>query len=63
MMSPTAPAIQGTVTVIAGDTIEIRGVWIRLGAIDAPEKVPTSTWMPPATEVTAIRNWLLRSTN
>ena len=26
------------------------------------QRVPTSAWMPPATEVTAIRNWLLRST-
>jgi endonuclease YncB( thermonuclease family) len=32
-----APAIQGTASVIDGDTIEIRGERIRLDAIDAPE--------------------------
>jgi endonuclease YncB( thermonuclease family) len=32
-----APLIQGTVSVIDGDTIEIRGERIRLDAIDAPE--------------------------
>ena len=37
MMSRTATAVQGTITVIAGDTVEFRGVRIRLGAIDAPE--------------------------
>ena len=33
----SAPAIQGTASVIDGDTIEIRGQRIRLDAIDAPE--------------------------
>lgn len=33
----SAPAIQGTASVIDGDTIEIRGERIRLDAIDAPE--------------------------
>jgi endonuclease YncB( thermonuclease family) len=33
----SAPAIQGTASVIDGDTIEIRGKRIRLDAIDAPE--------------------------
>ena len=32
-----APRIQGTASVIDGDTIEIRGERIRLDAIDAPE--------------------------
>lgn len=32
-----APPIQGTASVIDGDTIEIRGERIRLDAIDAPE--------------------------
>ena len=32
-----APLIQGTASVIDGDTIEIRGQRIRLDAIDAPE--------------------------
>jgi endonuclease YncB( thermonuclease family) len=35
--SMSAPAIQGTASVIDGDTIEIRGERIRLDAIDAPE--------------------------
>jgi endonuclease YncB( thermonuclease family) len=35
--STSAPAIQGTASVIDGDTIEIRGQRIRLNAIDAPE--------------------------
>jgi endonuclease YncB( thermonuclease family) len=33
----SAPALQGTASVIDGDTIEIRGERIRLDAIDAPE--------------------------
>jgi len=33
----SAPAIQGTATVVDGDTIEIGGERIRLDAIDAPE--------------------------
>lgn len=33
----SAPSIQGTASVIDGDTIEIRGERIRLDAIDAPE--------------------------
>ncbi len=33
----SAPVIQGTASVIDGDTIEIRGERIRLDAIDAPE--------------------------
>ena len=33
----SAPAIQGTASVIDGDTIEIHGERIRLDAIDAPE--------------------------
>ena len=33
----SAPAIQGTASVIDGDTIEIGGERIRLNAIDAPE--------------------------
>ena len=36
-VSLSAPAIQGTASVIDGDTIEIRGERIRLDAIDAPE--------------------------
>ena len=36
-VSFSAPAIQGTASVIDGDTIEIRGERIRLEAIDAPE--------------------------
>lgn len=32
-----APPIQGTASVIDGDTIDIRGERIRLDAIDAPE--------------------------
>ena len=36
--SMSAPAIQGTASVIDGDTIEIRGRRIRLDAIDAPER-------------------------
>jgi len=35
--SMSASAIQGTASVIDGDTIEIRGQRIRLDAIDAPE--------------------------
>ena len=35
--SMSAPAIQGTASVIDGDTIEIRGERLRLDAIDAPE--------------------------
>jgi endonuclease YncB( thermonuclease family) len=35
--SMSAPAIQGTASVIDGDTIEIRGQRIRLDAIDATE--------------------------
>ena len=35
--SMSAPAIQGTASVIDGDTIEIHGERIRLDAIDAPE--------------------------
>jgi endonuclease YncB( thermonuclease family) len=35
--SMSAPTIQGTASVIDGDTIEIRGERIRLDAIDAPE--------------------------
>lgn len=35
--SLSAPAIQGTASVIDGDTIEIHGERIRLDAIDAPE--------------------------
>lgn len=35
--SMSAPSIQGTASVIDGDTIEIRGERIRLDAIDAPE--------------------------
>ena len=33
----SAPVIQGTASVIDGDTIEIRGERVRLDAIDAPE--------------------------
>ena len=33
----SAPALQGTASVIDGDTIDIRGERIRLDAIDAPE--------------------------
>lgn len=33
----SAPSIQGTASVIDGDTIDIRGERIRLDAIDAPE--------------------------
>lgn len=33
----SAPLIQGTTSVMDGDTIEIRGERIRLEAIDAPE--------------------------
>ena len=36
-VSLSAPAIQGTASVIDGDTIEIRGERLRLDAIDAPE--------------------------
>ena len=35
--SANANEIQCTPTVIGGETIEIHGVWNRLGAIDAPE--------------------------
>ena len=35
--SMSAPTIQGTTSVIDGDTIEIRGERIRLDTIDAPE--------------------------
>ena len=36
-VSLSAPAIQGTASVIDGDTIDIRGERIRLDAIDAPD--------------------------
>ena len=36
-VAESAPSIQGTASVIDGDTIEIHGERIRLDAIDAPE--------------------------
>jgi endonuclease YncB( thermonuclease family) len=36
-----APLIQGTASIIDGDTIEIHGERIRLDAIDAPESSQT----------------------
>ena len=48
----SAPSVQGTASVIDGDTIEIHGQRIRLDAIDAPESSQLCL-DAPAIDVTA----------